>query len=51
VNENALPRTFTLFIVITFLAVMLASPLKSFFVLAVAYASEDVSPMENIYFN
>jgi hypothetical protein len=48
VNENALPRTFTLLIVITFLAVILASPLKSFFGPAAAYASEDVSPMENI---
>jgi hypothetical protein len=48
VNENALPRTFALLIVITFLAVMLASPLKSFFGPAVAYASEDVSPIENI---
>jgi hypothetical protein len=48
VNKNALTRIFALSIVIAFLAVMLASPLKSFFGPAAAYASEDVSRMENI---
>jgi hypothetical protein len=48
VNKNALPRTFALLIIITFLAVMLASPIISFFGPAAAYASDDVSHMENI---
>jgi len=48
VNKNALPRTFSLLIIITFLAVILASPIISFFGPAAAYASNDVSHMENI---